>query len=240
MPVNERLTGNLTVDGTITQGGSAVQQQLVSGTNIKTINGSSVLGSGDLAVSSSKAGGLYALLPPISGSVVCNRLFGSAFGSQTYGNNLISLMPFIPANTFTCSDISLIVSVNGSGTPQGRILIYSNGTTGAYINRPYNKLFESANLDFSTTGAKTALLSMTFTAGETYWIGFQNSFTTTSAALSSIGTTSLAYIIPVAATASINSVVTNSSFTFGSAPATMTTGATLTNANVAYMLFTIA
>jgi len=46
--VNERLTGNLTVDGTITQGGNAVQEQLVSGTNIKTINGTSVLGSGDI------------------------------------------------------------------------------------------------------------------------------------------------------------------------------------------------
>jgi hypothetical protein len=47
MAVNERLTGNLTVDGTITQAGIAVQPTLVSGTNIKTINGSSVLGSGD-------------------------------------------------------------------------------------------------------------------------------------------------------------------------------------------------
>lgn len=52
MPVNERLTGNLTVDGTITQGGNAVQQQLVSGTNIKTINSTSLLGSGNISTAS--------------------------------------------------------------------------------------------------------------------------------------------------------------------------------------------
>jgi hypothetical protein len=51
MAVNERLTGNLTVDGTVTQGGVAVQPTLVSGTNIKTINGSTILGSGNLVIS---------------------------------------------------------------------------------------------------------------------------------------------------------------------------------------------
>jgi hypothetical protein len=50
MAVNERLTGNLTVDGTVTQGGVAVQPALVSGANIKTINSTSVLGSGNIAV----------------------------------------------------------------------------------------------------------------------------------------------------------------------------------------------
>ena len=54
--VNQKLNGNLTVDGTITQGGNAVQQQLVSGTNIKTVGGNSLLGSGDIpAVSTGKA-----------------------------------------------------------------------------------------------------------------------------------------------------------------------------------------
>jgi hypothetical protein len=42
--------------GTLTQSGVALQAALVSGTNIKTINGSSVLGAGDLVVSGTPAG----------------------------------------------------------------------------------------------------------------------------------------------------------------------------------------
>ncbi len=50
---SKNITANdLTVNGTLTANGSAVQPQLVSGSNIKTINGTSVLGSGDLTISS--------------------------------------------------------------------------------------------------------------------------------------------------------------------------------------------
>jgi hypothetical protein len=46
-----------------------------------------------------------------------------------------------------------------------RILIYSN-----LNGKPDQKLYESANLDCSTNGIKTATTSFNFIAGETYWL----------------------------------------------------------------------
>lgn len=221
-------------------GGLSVQSTLVSGTNIKTINGNSVLGSGDLTISGGGGGaGLYALLPPLSGTIVNNRIFGSASAGTAYGNAVIYLMPFIPANTFTASDVSILVGTLQVGA-QGRILIYSNGTSGIYVNKPYNKLFESADLSFASTGQKTASISLTFTAGTTYWIGFHNSFTVTSASITSLGTSNAAYIIPISASATANTSMFNSAYAYGSAPATMTTAATPGSAAYPYMAFTVA
>lgn len=57
MAVNEKLSGNLTVNGTITQAGSSLQPVLVSGTNIKTVNSTSLLGSGNVAVQATLVSG---------------------------------------------------------------------------------------------------------------------------------------------------------------------------------------
>jgi hypothetical protein len=92
-----------------------------------------------------------------------------------------------------------------------RILIYSdlNGI-------PTTKLYESANLDCSTTGQKTATTSFTFTAGTTYWLcthfsGIANmtSFTPTGV-----------ITILISGTANIASYIYT--YTFGSAPTTLT------------------
>lgn len=73
MAVNERLTGNLTVGGTITQNGVAVQPVLVSGTNIKTINSTSLLGSGNISTAS---------VNPTSGVIPYNN--GGVFADSGY------------------------------------------------------------------------------------------------------------------------------------------------------------
>lgn len=146
-------------------GGLSVQPTLVSGTNIKTINGSSVLGSGDLVVSGGGGlQGVHALLTLSTGSVV--PIVVNANGISTVGtiSNRLYAIPFIPNQTFTSSNLYLNVTVLGAGI-NGRILIYSD-----LNGKPNTKIYESANLDCSTTGIKTATTSQTFTAGVTYYI----------------------------------------------------------------------
>jgi len=149
----------------LTQQVDAKQDTLVSGTNIKTINGNSVLGSGDLVVSGGGGlQGVHTLLPIATGSIVPIVVNGN--GITTVGTiaNRLYAIPFIPNRTFTSSNLYLNVTVLGSGV-NGRILIYSD-----LNGKPDTKIFESSNLDCSTTGLKTATTSQTFTAGTTYWI----------------------------------------------------------------------
>jgi len=73
-------------------------------------------------------------------------------------------IPFIPSSTITISGIRLKVNSSITGS-NARILIFDN-----LINVPNNKIYESSNLDCSTTGLKTATTSQTFTAGTVYWL----------------------------------------------------------------------
>lgn len=113
----------------------------------------------------SSGGGIHALVKPRTGQAIAPIIGGVALGGSTFATaNRLTAQPFIPANTFTCSNLFLNVSSFGTGA-LARILIYSdlNGL-------PNTKLYESANLDCGTNGIKTATTSFTFTAGETYWI----------------------------------------------------------------------
>jgi len=142
---------------------SGLQATLVSGTNIKTINSNTILGSGDLVVG---GGGVHILTKPVSGRSYSVRTSAvTANNSSPINPNNIALYPFVPANTITISNLQL----NVAGATVGgliRILVYSdlNGV-------PSSKLIESTNLDASTSGVKTFTTSYTFTAGTVYWIG---------------------------------------------------------------------
>lgn len=141
------------------------QELLVSATNIKTINGSSVLGSGNLVVGGgSGLQGIHALLPVTTGSIVPLVVNGNGITTVASISNRLYATPFIPNKTFITSNLYLNVTVLGVGV-NGRILIYSD-----LNGKPDTKIYESANLDCSTTGIKTATTSQTFTAGVTYYI----------------------------------------------------------------------
>ena len=105
-------------------GNLAVQSPLVSGTDIKTINGSSVLGSGDLVV----VGGQK--VPAVSNTL------GTTITGLT---NAISDSFLLPANTFSSNcqfEIQWYPSriVGSSGTTQGLVYINStNSLTGATL-----------------------------------------------------------------------------------------------------------
>lgn len=90
----------------------------------------------------------------------------SSFTGSTASANRLYLYPFIPSKNITIQSLTISVSTLFAGG-LAKILIYSD-VSGA----PTTKLYESADLDCSTTGVKTATTSPTFIAGATYWIGF--------------------------------------------------------------------
>jgi len=148
------------------------QDDLISGTNIKTINGDSVLGSGDLVISGGGgASGIHAQLLPggtIFGGVhQSNRLgAGSNYNTQTFANET-QYFPFIPNNTFTTTEMRFYC-LTAAANDKTRICIYSHDG----LNAPTNLLYESTDIDLSTTGNKTVNVTKTWTKGEVYWIAF--------------------------------------------------------------------
>lgn len=111
------------------------------------------------------ASGIHNLLKPIS-----NRRVSFALGSSVSGANFtlarLSLYPFFPANALTISEIVMNCNIAGAGS-LCRLLIYSDNN-----GFPDAKLYESADLNLSTTGFKIATTTFTFNAGTTYWLGF--------------------------------------------------------------------
>lgn len=146
------------------------QDILVSGSTIKTINGNSLLGSGDLEISSGGGvsnSGVHAQKFIVSGQYVNQYVvYSSAPTTSTVVANRLYCMPFFPNQTFTTQSLGINVSTLFVGG-LAKVLIFSdlNGV-------PSSKLYESADFDCSTIGNKTASVTFTFTAGTTYWIGF--------------------------------------------------------------------
>lgn len=161
------ITGTLSTQTDLQSELDDKQDTLVSATNIKTINGTSVLGSGDLEVGGG-SGYHVQLLPggTLFGGVHQSNL---TTGSSTYGNvtaaDQIFYFPFIPNNTFTSTEMRINCSLAGAGE-EAKICIYSHDG----LNAPQNKLYESASLDLSTTGYKTVNVTRNWTKGEVYWL----------------------------------------------------------------------
>jgi hypothetical protein len=164
-----------------------VQAQLVSGTNIKTINGSSVLGSGNLVVGGGGASGIHTILKgggSLFGGVETSNMVSSAnLGSYTCQANQMIYFPYVPNNDFTSTTISFN-STSASAGAKCKLYIYSHNG----INAPSSKLYESTEIDLSTTGNKTINVAYTFTKGTIYWFGiFSNIFGPNITAMNSNG-----------------------------------------------------
>ena len=155
----------------------AKQATLVSGTNIKTINGESILGAGNITVSGGGSGsgdtfGVHILTKPQAGNFYSNEIGISGTGTFSCSTNAFRLFPFYPKNAMTVSNIYVNVSTAGSGS--GFIGIYSD------LNGVPNTLLAETSSFQLTTGTRTITLPFTFTGGTIYWIGV---LTTTSAVL---------------------------------------------------------
>jgi hypothetical protein len=165
------ITGTLSTQTDLQSELDDKQDTLVSGTNIKTINGNSVLGSGDLAVGGGGgASGFHVQLLPggslYGGIMTQSNVWtgGSNYANQTSANQIF-YFPFIPSQDFTSSTMRFNVNAAGAGD-EARLCIYSHDG----FNAPQNKLYESSNIDLSTTGYKTITETRNWTKGEVYWL----------------------------------------------------------------------
>jgi hypothetical protein len=208
-------------------GNVAVQATLVSGTNIKTINSNSLLGSGDITTPV----GIHAPRIPASGGYI-NPLMVTyqATAATTYAVNALRCFIFMPMKTFTIVSYSINVTTAVAASNM-RVLFYDdlNGT-------PNAKLHESANVDTSTTGVKTVTQAYTFNAGTTYWLCVQTSAAVSMTSHSFNGGFSWQQ------TAAPNNMVNNVQYTYalGSAPATLTTtGASYATNNLPHLIFNL-
>jgi hypothetical protein len=157
--------------------------------------------------------GVHAILPLTSGTSILpivNSL-GLSANISTLANRIVAI-PFISNNSFISSSLNLSINTPAA-SGLARILIYSN-----LNGRPEQKLYESASIDCSTLGIKTALVSFTFTAGETYWIAMH--FNTTAIGSTGIGVGALMSLQTAGITNYTNYQVIA---TFGSAPTTFGT-----------------
>jgi hypothetical protein len=154
-------TAAVNFTGTLTQSGTALQPVLVSGTNIKTINSTSLLGSGNIAISASPSG--------VAGAIQFSD--GSAFASDATNlfwddtNNRLGVGTNAPTATghfkgvgITSATKSLLVedsagtnlmslSDNGvlnlfSSTKTGQLIVEGGGISGIY-GKAYNSLSDN-------------------------------------------------------------------------------------------------
>jgi len=162
------ITGTLSTQTDLQSELDDKQDTLVSATNIKTINGTSVLGSGDLAIGG--GGGAPAtqiLIEPVS-----NRYYGIAMDGHTNSNlttigvGQLLLTAFTPGYDLQINAISFVTVQTAVAGGLLKLLIYSNAN-----GQPNTKLFESATVSTDTSGNKLLTgLTFTFNANETYWI----------------------------------------------------------------------
>jgi hypothetical protein len=145
------------------------QDDLVSGTNIKTINGNSVLGSGDLIISGSTAN------PSV---IAASYVDGTSVTGTTA--NAISTSLLIPANTFTSNGMLEVIArafktgsagnatiriyLNTSDTLTGATLIATLANTNTQFFQGIRNMSISSNV-LSTIQATVSTLSDVSIAG---------------------------------------------------------------------------
>jgi len=205
-----------------------LQEQLVSGTNIKSINSTSLLGSGDIATPV----GIHAPRIPASGGYI-NPLLTAVkpnLGVVQIANQL-RCFPFYPMKTFTI--VSASINVTGVvASSNARILFYSDSN-----GIPNAKLYESTNLDTSTLGVKTYTSSFTFNAGTSYWICIQTSSAVTLSGFQGDGGS---FTFQTSAVGTAVSNCANYTYAIGSAPSTLgTTGISYGSLNTTAFQFIV-
>jgi hypothetical protein len=206
-------------------GDLAVQPTLVSGTNIKTINSTSLLGSGDLVVGGGGTG-IHVITKPYSGMGICLNVT-TATNTSTFSlpSNILNLYPFIPANNVTINQIVFEVSSAATTGGTARVTIYSD-----LNGKPSSRIFQSASVATTTTGYKTITTTQSFTAGTTYWIGL-----CTSANFGAVRSTAATDTYAISYTNSNGTQFTQNFWSYtvttapGSEPTTLTTGSLSAN-----------
>lgn len=128
-----------------------------------------------------------AFVQPTTGDFVLTSMGSSTTFATVAGvAGRFDIFPFTPRGDFTSDQIAVNVTT-AVAAAQGKLQVYESNALG----QPTNLLFESAALDFSTTGFKTATLNITFRKGQVYWIGHRSSSTATVTAFAASSTPDL-------------------------------------------------
>lgn len=115
---------------------------------------------------SSSAGlkGYHSPFPLASGQKTSPMLVGSLTSTPSFAERAVAV-PYMPAQNITTSDLYISVSGSPTAGALARVYIYSN-----LNSYPDQLLFQSANIDCSTTGIKTLTTTFNFVAGQFYWL----------------------------------------------------------------------
>jgi hypothetical protein len=121
----------------------------------------------------------YQIIPIAVGQTTYNGngLCSSDTAELTITANTIFIAPCVFRQSFTTNLLSVRNNFLVAGARVIRILIYSNGTSGANLNYPETKLYESVDLDMTTLGVKSVITNLTFLANVTYWFGCYGNIT---------------------------------------------------------------
>jgi hypothetical protein len=99
-----------------------------------------------------------------------NTLTGGSTGSYTTQANQMVYFPYIPNNNITSNTLAFNVT-NAIASSRAKLYIYSHNG----VNSPQTMLYESTEIDLSTSGMKTITTSFSFTKGTIYWFGIYSS-----------------------------------------------------------------
>jgi hypothetical protein len=148
---------------------SGKQDTLVSGTNIKTINNESLVGSGNIAISG--GGGAitqHATYKPNTTNLnIISNSDVSAIGQTTNTiQNSLHMTRFVPQISFTSSKTGVVATIGGVG--DGNVVIIESNADG----QPSNWLATSSGISATASGLWEVDFEFSFIAGKQYWVCF--------------------------------------------------------------------
>jgi hypothetical protein len=116
-------------------------------------------------------------VPPAGEHVLTTMGSGTSLTTLAGAAARMDIYPFAPRADLGVDAVSINVTTAVAGA-LAKVVVYGSDANG----RPDSKLGETLDIDCATTGVKTAILSLTLTAGLTYWLGIRHSATPTSMA----------------------------------------------------------
>jgi hypothetical protein len=139
--------------------------------------------------------GLVPLVLPLPAGLISGRFYDCSYAQAATTlpgfADRMEIAPFMFPRDVTIDRLAVVVST-GVASAQGKIVLYAVDASGL----PADLIHESAALDFSTTGSKTAPVDLSFTTGQLVWWGVRHSSTATIRALSAGGALPLPYASP--------------------------------------------
>ena len=112
-------------------------------------------------------------LTPVSGDYMLTTIgAGAATGTVAGAAGRIDMFPFTARADTPVTGLAVNVTTLLAAA-LGKIAVYDSDANG----RPNNLIVETADLDFSTAGVKTATVALTLRQGKTYWLALRHSST---------------------------------------------------------------